>query len=187
VWDEYKQEHFDLRALLFVPIKDWPALSNLLGQLNKGYNACTYCFDDIKGIFLKKCQKVIYMGHCQFLSLNHALRKKGKHFKGKADHRTKPNNRSGEDVFNMVKDVKVVFGKGPGSQPVPNDANRHAPMWKKSIFWELPYWEVLEVCSAIDVMHLTKNLCVNLLGFMGVYAKLKDTLEARQDLQHLKE
>ena len=29
VWDEYKQEHFDLRALLFVTINDWPALSNL--------------------------------------------------------------------------------------------------------------------------------------------------------------
>ena len=39
--------------------------------------------------------------------------------------------------------------------------------------------EVLEVYSMIDVMHLTKTLCVNLLGFMGVYGKAKDTLEAR--------
>jgi len=31
VWDEYKQKHFDLRALLFVIINDWPALSNLSG------------------------------------------------------------------------------------------------------------------------------------------------------------
>jgi hypothetical protein len=36
-------------------------------------------------------------------------------------------------------------------------------------------------------MHLTKNLCVNLLGFMGVYGKPKDSLEARQDLQRMKE
>ena len=80
----------------------------------------------------------------------------------------------------MAKDVQVVFGKGPGSQSVLNDANGHAPMWKKkSIFWELPYWQVLEVRSAIDVMHLTKNLCVNLLGFMSVYGKAKDTLEVR--------
>ena len=87
----------------------------------------------------------------------------------------------------MVKDVQVVFGKGAGSQPVLNDANGHAPMWKKKfIFWELPYWQVLEVRSAIDEMHLTKNLCVNLLGFMGVYGKHKDTLEARQDLQRMK-
>ena len=102
------------------------------------------------------------------------------HFKGKVERQTKPDNRSGEDVFNMVKDVQVVFGKGPGSQPVLNDDNRHTPMWKKkSIFWELLYYQVLEVHSAIDVMHLTKNLCVNLLVFMGVYGKPKDTLEAR--------
>jgi len=61
-------------------------------------------------------------------------------------------------------------------------------MWKKkSIFSELPYWHVLEVRHAIDVMHLTKNLCVNLLRFMGVYEKPKDSLEARQDLQEMKE
>jgi hypothetical protein len=55
-------------------------------------------------------------------------------------------------------------------------------MWKKnSIFWELPYWKLLEVRSAIDVMHVTKNLCVNLLGFLGLYGKRKDTPEACQD------
>ena len=81
------------------------------------------------------------MGHRRFLPLNQALRKNGKHFKGKAEHQTKPDNRSGEDVFNMVKDVQVVFGKGPGSQSIPSDANGQAPMWKKKfIFWELPYW-----------------------------------------------
>lgn len=61
-------------------------------------------------------------------------------------------------------------------------------MWKKnSIFWELPYWEFLDVRHAIDVMHLTKNLCVNLLGFLGVYGKSKDTLEARHDLKHMEQ
>ena len=124
---------------MFVTINDWPALSNLLGQSNKGYNACMHYFDDIKGTFLKKCRKVVYLGHRRFLPTNHPLRKKGKHFKGKADHQTKSGNRTGDDVLNMVKDVKVVFGKAHGSEPVPNDADGHAPMWKKkSIFWELP-------------------------------------------------
>ena len=30
-WDEHQQEEFDLKALLFVTINDWPALSNLSG------------------------------------------------------------------------------------------------------------------------------------------------------------
>jgi hypothetical protein len=60
-------------------------------------------------------------------------------------------------------------------------------MWKKkSIFWELEYWKFLEVRSAIDVMHVMKNLCVNLLGFLGLYGKTKDTPEACEDQHHIK-
>jgi hypothetical protein len=90
-------------------------------------------------------------------------------------------------AFDMVKHIEVVFGKGPGSQPVLSE-NGMAPMWKKkSFFLELPYWEVLDVSNSIDVMHITKNLFVNLIGFLGVYGKAKDTLEARQELQHMEE
>ena len=41
--------------------------------------------------------------------------------------------------------------------------------------------------NAIDVMHLTKNFCVNLIAFLGVYGKTKDTVEARQELQRMEE
>jgi hypothetical protein len=122
VWDEYKHEHFDLRALLFITINDWPALSNLSGQNYKGYNACTHCFGDLEDVYLKKYQKVMYLGFRQFLPRNHQVRKKGKHFKSKTEHRSKPDNRTREDVFKMVKDMKVVFGKGQGN------ASGHAPM-----------------------------------------------------------
>nr|AAT85225.1 hypothetical protein [Oryza sativa Japonica Group] len=154
---------------------------------NKGYKACTHCMDETESTYLKHCRKVVYMGHHRFLAANHPVRKKGKHFEHKADHRTKPKHRSGKTVFAMVKDLKVVFGKGPGSQPIESE-DGHTTMWKKnSIFWELPYWEFLDVRHAIDVMHLTKNLCVKLLGFLGVYGKSKDTLEARNDLKHMEQ
>ncbi|MCL1456765.1 hypothetical protein M3J51_28160, partial [Klebsiella pneumoniae] len=94
VWDEDKQEEFNLRALLFVTINDWPALSNLSGQSNKGYKACTHCMDETESTYLKHCRKVVYMGHRRFLAANHPVRKKGKHFEHKADHRTKPKHRS---------------------------------------------------------------------------------------------
>jgi len=92
VWDEYQQEAFDLRALLFVTINDWPALSNLSGQTNKGYNACTHCFSDLEVVYLKKCREIVYLGYRRFLAKNHQLRKKGKYFKGMAEHRSKPSN-----------------------------------------------------------------------------------------------
>ena len=34
----------------------------------------------------------------------------------------------GDDVLDMIKDLKVVFGKGRGEQSVLNDADRRAPM-----------------------------------------------------------
>ncbi|XP_073362175.1 uncharacterized protein [Aegilops tauschii subsp. strangulata] len=130
--------------------------------------------------------KNVYLGHRRFLPTNHQCRKRGKHFKGEADHRKKPAMRTGDHVLAMVNDLHVIFGKGPGGLAVPNDAEGRAPMWKKkSIFWDLPYWKDLEVRSSIDVMHMTKNLCVNLLGFLGVYGNTKDTPEAREDLQRL--
>jgi ABC-type nitrate/sulfonate/bicarbonate transport system ATPase subunit len=60
-------------------------------------------------------------------------------------------------------------------------------MWKKSIFWELPYWEILEVRNTIDVMHVMKNFCLNLLGHQGVYVKSKDTTKSRRDLKLMKQ
>jgi hypothetical protein len=104
VWDEHKQKEFDLRALLFITINDWPALSNILGQTNKGYKACMHCLQE----------KNVYLSHHQFLGKHHTLRKKGKHFNSKADHREKPKEHTGVDVFDMVKDIEVIFGKGPG-------------------------------------------------------------------------
>jgi hypothetical protein len=73
---EYKQEEFDLRALLFVTINDWPALSNLSGQTNKGYNAYTHYLGEIDSIYLDKSKKVVYLGHRRFLSPKHQLKKK---------------------------------------------------------------------------------------------------------------
>jgi hypothetical protein len=137
--DEYQHDNFNLRALLFVTINDWPALSNLSGQTNKGYRACTHFLDEIDSTYLIHCKKVVYIGHRRFLPVKHPVRKKGRHYNGQADHRTKPMHRSARQVFDMVKDIEVVFGKGPGSQPVLSE-NGMAPMWKKkSIFWDLPY------------------------------------------------
>ena len=103
---------------MFVTINDWPALSNLSGYSNKGYNACTHCYKDLDSVYLKKFRKVMYLGYHRFLRVNYPVRKKCKHFKGKADHWTKLLNQTGDDVLEMVKDIKVVFRKGRGSEPI---------------------------------------------------------------------
>ncbi|TYJ97142.1 CACTA en-spm transposon protein [Cucumis melo var. makuwa] len=51
---------------------------------------------------------------------------------------------------------------------------------KRSIFFELPYWSRLLLRHKLDVMHIEKNVCDNLVE------KTKDTINARLDLQDLK-
>jgi hypothetical protein len=77
--------------------------------------------DKTKGTYLDKCKKVVYLGCRKFFLTNHQVRKKGKHFNGEADHWKKPKLPKGADVFGMVKDLEVIFGKGPGGQSVPKD------------------------------------------------------------------
>jgi hypothetical protein len=78
--DEHKYREFDLRAFLFVTINDWPALSNILGETNKGYNACMHFLDEIESIYLDKSRKNVYPWYRQFLPNKHALRKKRQAF-----------------------------------------------------------------------------------------------------------
>ena len=74
------------------------------------------------------------MGHRRFHPIKHPLRRTHAHYSGKADHRTKSRHHCEKMVFEKVKDIKVVFGKGPGSRSVQSD-DGGAPMWKKkSIF-----------------------------------------------------
>jgi hypothetical protein len=70
----------------------------------------------------------VYPYNRRFLPPKHPLKKKGKHFNGKAETWGKPVTRTGAEVFDIVKDLKVIFGKGPDSQPVPNGPDKRAPM-----------------------------------------------------------
>ena len=90
---------------MFITINDCPALSNLLEQANKGYKACTYYLHETESIYLDKCKKNVYLGYSRFLPTKHALRKKGKHFKGEADHQRKSVLRTSDQVIDMVKDL----------------------------------------------------------------------------------
>jgi len=76
VWDEYKKEHFKLKALLFITITDLPGLGSLSRQVTKGYKGCVVCLDGTSTKFLKHSKKMVYMGHHRFLPSTHPYRKK---------------------------------------------------------------------------------------------------------------
>lgn len=55
---------------------------------------------------------------------------------------------------------------------------------RKSIFFELPYWKNLLLRHNLDMMHIEKNVCDNIVGtLLGQVGKSKDSLKARLDLE----
>ncbi|XP_074327543.1 uncharacterized protein LOC141665458 [Apium graveolens] len=120
------------------------------------------------------------MGHRTFLPLTHPNRKRKNDFDGTIETRVARFPLTGKEVFERVKDIDVVLGK-LYKKPTPNS------IWKKrSIFWDLPYWEHLQVRHCLDFMHIEKNVCESIIGtLLNIPSKTKDGMKARLDLQEL--
>ena len=54
---------------------------------------------------------------------------------------------------------------------------------KKSVFYKLPYWEILCIRHCIDVMHVEKNIYESILGtLLKIKGKTKDGDSAPLDM-----
>ncbi|KAK9078277.1 hypothetical protein SSX86_002334 [Deinandra increscens subsp. villosa] len=177
VYDAYKKENFNLRAMIFCTISDFPAYANLSGYSTKGKKACPICEADTNSTRLKHCKKYVYMGHRRFLSKNHHFRNKTTEFNGE----TEPDEaRKHFDAFSQVENINTVLGKRGRTEETGSN-------WKKkSIFWDLPYWRCLEVRHCLDVMHIEKNVCDSLLGLLlDIPGKSKDGVNVRKDMEEM--
>ena len=52
---------------------------------------------------------------------------------------------------------------------------------KQSIFWKIPCWSELLIHHNLDVMHIEKNVCEQII-YTTIRAKTKDDVNARRDL-----
>ncbi|XP_035841400.1 uncharacterized protein LOC118488249 [Helianthus annuus] len=109
VYDSYKKEYFDLHAMIFCTISDFPAYGNLSGYSTKGKLACPVCEDDRSSMWLSNCKKkTVYMGHRRFLPINHIYWNKALEFDGKPEH---GKVRKQFDAFSKVRNLNVELGK----------------------------------------------------------------------------
>ncbi|GJR91574.1 uncharacterized protein Tco_0215585 [Tanacetum coccineum] len=180
VYDAYKKETFQMRAMIFCTISDFPAYGNLSGYKTKGKMACPVCQDHTHSIWLANCKKTVYMGHRRSLQENHPYRKKRKLFDNNIEVQKLPPPSNGQATFSQVEDIHIVFGKGKEGTSTSKES-----IWKKkSIFWDLPYWERLQVRHCLDVMHIEKNVCESLLGLLlNIPGKTKDGVKVRKDME----
>ncbi|XP_012829657.1 PREDICTED: uncharacterized protein LOC105950835 [Erythranthe guttata] len=172
-------ELFPLRAAILWTINDFPAYGDISGHRTKGYYACPRC--SVRTPSQRLRSKIGYIGHRRYLPHYHPYRKSLK-FNGAAEHRSKPI----DDILFQLKEVEtVVLGKHS------MDKKRKRPSqpscWtKKSILFELPYWSKLKLRHNLDVMHIEKNICDNVMGtILDIDGKTKDTEKARLDLEDM--
>jgi len=158
VWDKYKKEHVMIKVVLIATITDLLGQGCLSGKKTKGYTGCIDCLDDTDAVYLKNNPKLVYMGHCKFLPMDHPYCRNKKYFDGTIDRHRPPNYRDGPEILRELNKLEVVLGKGNGARAAPDKS-----IWKKKlVFWKLPYWPVLSVatilipCTQLKMCALTR-------------------------------
>ena len=174
------EEKFNLRAAIIWSIHDFPVLHTLCGRITTGYQACVHYDKDPCSKRIRS--KICYIGHCHFLPRNHRWRR-SKDFNGENETRDKPAEFTKEELEQQLEKVKdVTSGKLAKKRK-----REEGQCWdRRSCLWDLPYWADLKLRHNLDVMHIEKNICENLLGtFLNIEGKTKDTVSSRLDLEDM--
>ncbi|XP_060200861.1 uncharacterized protein LOC132629147 [Lycium barbarum] len=178
-YDASRNQTFQTRAALTWIINDFPAYATLFGWSTKGKLACPCCNYGTNSCYLKHSRKMCYMYHRVFLPMDHPWRSNKRSFNGKTEFRPLPQLLKGTDVFNMLQNVENVFGKKQKKSNV-------SPWKKRSIFFELPYWQHNSLRPNLDVMHIEKNMIDNIIGtLLDISGKTKDHENACYDLKEM--
>jgi hypothetical protein len=101
-------------------------------------------------------------------------------FNNKAKTREAPKPLNGTEVKRDYESFEqVTFGKDSMKRKLRDEENRWHNWMKKSIFFELPYWELLLVRHNLDVMHIENSICESLMGtLLHLLGKSKDSEKA---------
>ncbi|CAN0918292.1 hypothetical protein LINGRAHAP2_LOCUS30786 [Linum grandiflorum] len=179
-YDAQTKMRFKMQATLLWTINDFPAYGMLSGWGTKGEFGCPCCGIHTWSKWLLKGGKYCFMGHRRLLASNHQFRRDKRKFDGREEYRLAPNRTSGTDVLDLLNsDSSTIVLDGKVIE-INNACKR------KSIFFCLPYWEYNLVRHNLDVMHIEKNVCDNILNtILDIDGKSKDNLKARLDLQEM--
>ncbi|CAN1343615.1 hypothetical protein LINPERPRIM_LOCUS39853 [Linum perenne] len=127
------------------------------------------------------------MGHRCWLPREHRWRKDRNSFDGKKETRGKPKQFSGYEIVDQINDLQgITLTKCSKSKSRISHEIRGDNWNKRSIFFDLRYWSTLLLRHNLDVMHIEKNICDNVLGtIMSLPGKTKDTIKSRLDLEQM--
>lgn len=182
-YDSFTSQNFRLRAAVIWTISDFPGYAMLSGWSTKGKLACPVCNYETSSMYLKHSRKICYMNHRKFLDPEHKWRFDKKRFNGEVEMGGCPEILTGSDIEELLSGYINHFGGDPHLR---KKRKIDSPFKQKSIFFDLPYWSHNLLRHNLDVMHIEKNICDNIIGtLLNIAHKSKDHVNARYDLQDL--
>ncbi|KAG8496499.1 hypothetical protein CXB51_008990 [Gossypium anomalum] len=190
-FDSSASESFTLRACLLWTINDFLANANFSGWSTKGRVACPVCAEKIESRWLRYGRKFCSIGHHRWLLAEHPFQKQSREFDGTIEHGVALIPRSGEDILREVEDEGCDLFNNFKELAVEGDEaniiNQDKTLWKKmSIFFDLPYWCYNLLRHNLDIIHIKKNVCDNVVGtFLNLSRDDKDNIKACKDLQDM--
>lgn len=183
-YDALSGKMFTLHAAVLWCIHDYPALSTLSGRTTRGYFACLHCDKHPLSVALRN--KIGYIGHYRFLPRGHRLRRNNE-FAKLHESNDKPGKFTAEELVAEVEKAKDGTQDPEEQSKKRKRSEKGVPIWGRRVsLWDLPYWKDLKLRHNLDVMHIEKNVCDNLLGtILNIEGKTKDTINARLDLEDM--
>ncbi|KAL5579995.1 hypothetical protein UlMin_012437 [Ulmus minor] len=184
-FDAHEGKMFKLFASVIWTVSDFPAYAYFSGWSTQGKLACPVCLEDTRHMSIRG--KQCYMGHQCFLEAKHPWRNR-KDFDGTIKVRPPPHR---FESSHILAQLDAISPRQPGKAPSNLSWKRKRLSselnWlKKSILFELAYWSSLKLRHNLDVMHIEKNVCDDIVGtLMDIEGKTNDTLKARMDLKDL--
>nr|XP_040251541.1 uncharacterized protein LOC120968676 [Aegilops tauschii subsp. strangulata] len=132
--------------------------------------------------------KIGYIGHYRFLPRGHRLRRNNE-FVGLHESNDEPGKFSEKELQAELEKVRPGIQQESRKRKCSDLGSKkdHVPIWGRRVcLWDLKYWAKLKLRHNLDVMHIEKNICENLIGtILNLEGKTKDTLNARIDLKDL--
>ncbi|KAK1652083.1 hypothetical protein QYE76_069888 [Lolium multiflorum] len=162
-WDAVAEEYFPLRAALITTVQDYLGYGYISCQVCHGHKACVRCMEETMFLQLGKdpgSSKTVYMGHRRWLQKTDPWRKRGDLFDGTNEPRGPPRKKSGEEIDTLLKGWKECPAPGkirqkPGEKKKKKETTPLIGVWKRrSVFWDLPYWKILDTPHCLDVMQV---------------------------------
>ena len=110
---------------------------------------------------------------------------KNRSFDGHHETREQPRKFSADEVMARLDEVCYVPGKNLDKPKSRKRRRNGEPVWHLKVsLYDLPYWSKLKLQYNLDVMHIQKNICENILStLLNILKKTKDIVAARLDLE----